>query len=169
MCTYVFVLYTDLRKLLLDIYPLTLYPNHPKSNPLYLLLTFNQLSFAKVSKKALAKQDNQVERAVRLIKEATKVDYDQDVIAIKAENERKGKGLDAYLDFKKKAAEKRLADRLAKGNIYIYMYVCMYIYVYLYVHVHIYMCVYICVYIYIYIHIYVCLIFYTYPRPYLHR
>lgn len=50
------------------------------------LLVFIQLSniniftFIQVSKKAIAKQDNQVDRAVRLVKEAAKIDYEQDMI-----------------------------------------------------------------------------------------
>lgn len=35
-------------------------------------------------------------------------------VALKAEAERQGKGLDAYFEFKEKEAEKRLEERLSK-------------------------------------------------------
>jgi hypothetical protein len=71
----------------------------------------------KVTRKALVKLNNEVDRAGRLVKESVKAIHERGVAEIRAEHEHNIKGLDAYLDYKKNDANKRLKDRLAKAKM----------------------------------------------------
>ena len=61
--------------------------------------------------------ENELERAMRLIRDAQKLAYDNRVTDMKAENEKKTKGLEAYLDFRKLEAEKKLTEKLSKLKV----------------------------------------------------
>ena len=61
--------------------------------------------------------ENELERAMRLIRDAQKLAYDIRITDMKAENEKKTKGLEAYLNFRKIEAERKLTEKLSKLKV----------------------------------------------------
>ena len=61
--------------------------------------------------------ENELERALRLLKEAQKVAYENRIIEMKGENEKKCRGLESFLNFKCNEAQKKLKEKLLRAKV----------------------------------------------------
>ena len=77
-------------------------------------IEISNIEAEKMKIKNEAKIESNIDRSTSLIKESAKRTYEQMVLAIKLEHEKKRKGLESYFLMKKKESEKRLQDRLNK-------------------------------------------------------